>query len=173
VADVTAEPVRIVIVGTGNIARSHARAIASQAGAAASTPATIVAAMDVDQSQLGTFCGEFGIPGGHGDLATLLGQARPDLVHICTPPSTHHPIAPECLRGGASVLTEKPPTISLREFDELVAAEHSAAGGEGPPWFASVFQHRFGDGQRRLKKLAVSGALGRAPDRRLPHHVVP
>jgi predicted dehydrogenase len=59
------------------------------------------------------------------------------------------------------VLTEKPPTISLREFDELVAAERSAAGREGPPWFATVFQHRFGDGQRRLKKLAAGGALGR------------
>jgi predicted dehydrogenase len=155
------EPVRIAIVGTGNIARSHARAIVSQAEAAVPAPATIVAAMDVDQSQLGTFRAEFGIPGGYGDLATLLSQARPDLVHICTPPSTHHPIALECLRGGASVLTEKPPTISLREFDELVAVERSAAGGEGPPWFATVFQHRFGGGQRRLKKLAASGALGR------------
>ena len=157
----TAEPVRIAIVGTGTIARSHAQAIASQSGAAGAATATIVAAMDVDQSQLGTFCAEFHIPGGYGDLATLLSQARPDLVHICTPPSTHHPIALECLRGGASVLTEKPPTISLREFDELVAAEHSAAGGEGPPWFATVFQHRFGHDQRRLKKLAASGALGR------------
>ena len=152
----TAEPVRIAIVGTGNIARTHARAIASQAGAAeAAGPATIVAAMDVDQSRLGTFCAEFGIPGGYGDLAAMLSQARPDLVHICTPPSTHHPIALGCLRGGASVLTEKPPTISLREFDELAAAE------QDPPWFATVFQHRFGAGQRRLKKLAASGALGR------------
>lgn len=151
----TAEPARIAIVGTGNIARSHARAITSQAEAAAPAPATIVAAMDVDQSQLGTFCAEFHIPGRYGDLGTLLSQARPDLVHICTPPSTHHPIALECLRGGASVLTEKPPTISLREFDELAAAE------QRPPWFATVFQHRFGAGQRRLKKLAASGALGR------------
>jgi predicted dehydrogenase len=142
-------------VGTGNIARSHARAIASQAGTAAPAPATIVAAMDVDPSRLGTFCAEFRIPDGYGDLTTLLSQARPDLVHICTPPSTHHPIALECLRGGASVLVEKPPVISLREFDELAAAE------QGPPWFAAVFQHRFGAGQRRLKKLAASGALGR------------
>jgi predicted dehydrogenase len=154
---VAAEPVRIAIVGTGNIARSHARAIAGQAAGsgAGAAPATIVAAMDVDQSRLGTFRAEFGIPGGYGDLTTLLSQARPDLVHVCTPPSTHHPIALECLRGGASVLTEKPPTISLREFDELAAAE------QGPPWFATVFQHRFGAGQLRLKKLAASGALGR------------
>ena len=151
----TAEPVRIAVVGAGNIARSHARAILSRAEAAGPAPATIVAAMDVDQSQVETFRAEFQIPDGYGDLTTLLSQARPDLVHICTPPSTHHPIALECLRGGASVLVEKPPAISLREFDELAAAE------QGPPWFATVFQHRFGAGQRRLKKLAASGALGR------------
>ena len=52
---------------------------------------------------------------------------------------------------------EKPPAISLREFDELAAAEGAGQG----PWFATVFQHRFGSGQRRLKALASSGVLGR------------
>jgi predicted dehydrogenase len=146
-------PVRSAIVGAGNIARSHAKAIAASQGAA-----TLVGVMDVDQSQLGSFCAEFEIPAGCRDLTELLSQARPDLVHICTPPSTHHPIARACLHGGTSVLVEKPPTISLREFDELVAAE----GGEaGPPWFATVFQHRFGAGQRHLAALAASGVLGR------------
>jgi predicted dehydrogenase len=56
---VTAEPVRIAIVGTGTVARSHAQAIASSPGVAGAATATIVAAMDVDQSQLGTFCAEF------------------------------------------------------------------------------------------------------------------
>lgn len=152
-----AEPIRIAIVGTGNIARSHARAIAANGEAA-----SLVAAMDVDPSQLSPFCAEFQIPGGYGDLADLLSHARPDLVHICTPPSTHHPIARACLEKGTSVLVEKPPTISLREFDELVTAED---GGDpdhkGPPWFATVFQHRFGAAQRHLKALAASGALGR------------
>ena len=47
--------------------------------------------------------------------------------------------------------------ISLREFDELAAAER----GQGPPWFATVFQHRFGAAQRHLRELAANGALGR------------
>jgi predicted dehydrogenase len=148
-------PVRSAIVGTGNIARSHAKAIAASEGAA-----TLVAAMDVDQSQLGSFCAEFQIPASCRDLTTLLSQAQPDLVHICTPPSTHHPIARACLDSGTSVLVEKPPTISLREFDELVAAQ-DAEHHEGPPWFATVFQHRFGAAQRHLSELARSGALGR------------
>ncbi len=151
-----AEPIRIAIVGTGNIARVHARALAAPGQeAAAGQAATIVAAMDVDDSRLEEFRAEFGIPGGYRDLTGLLSRARPDLVHICTPPAAHHQTALACLRAGASVLVEKPPVLSLREFDELVAAEG------GPPWFATVFQHRFGSGQRRLKRLAESGVLGR------------
>jgi predicted dehydrogenase len=119
--------------------------------------AVIVAAMDVDESQLQSFCAEFGVADGCRNVADLLSRGRPDLVHVCTPPGTHHPVALACLRAGVSVLVEKPPAISLREFDELAAAE----GTGGPPWFATVFQHRFGSGQRRLKALAASGALGR------------
>ncbi len=150
---------RIAIVGTGNIARVHARALASLGSGkpenAGRPGATIVAAVDTDDRQLGPFCAQFGIPGAYGELDGMLSRARPDLVHICTPPAAHYPVALDCLRAGVSVLAEKPPALSLREFDELTAVEG------GPPWFATVFQHRFGSGQRRLKSLAASGVLGR------------
>ena len=189
-----AEPIRIAIVGTGNIASVHAKALlaarpglapgpgpagpgpsrpsgpgsarprpgsarpADPAAGESSVPAAvIVAAMDIDESRLSAFCEEIGIPGAYHDLHDLLSQARPDLVHVCTPPNTHYQTALGCLSAGVSVLAEKPPTISLREFDGLVAAE----GRDGPPWFATVFQHRFGSGQRRLKSLVADGVLGR------------
>jgi predicted dehydrogenase len=189
-----AEPIRIAIVGTGNIARIHATALGQVAGprqvaepgqapepgqAAMPGTASIVAAADVDVGRLGAFRDEFGIPATYRDLGDLLDAERPDLVHVCTPPSIHHEQALACLRSGASVLVEKPPTISLREFDELVAAEgHAVAEGhadaaegravaegrkDGPPWFATVFQHRFGSAQRHLKALAAAepAVLGR------------
>lgn len=53
--------------------------------------------------------------------------------------------------------------ISLREFDGLTAAQGLTPPGVATaPWFATVFQHRFGSGQRRLKTLQASGVLGRA-----------
>ncbi|HVT71370.1 MAG TPA: Gfo/Idh/MocA family oxidoreductase, partial [Trebonia sp.] len=168
-----AEPIRVAIVGTGNIARVHARALLAGAGAPAMTgpdavvPATLVGAMDVDESRLRSFCGEFGVAGGCLSLADLLSRQRPDLVHICTPPGAHRAVAVACLQAGVSVLVEKPPAISLREFDEIAAAEGTGTGDAGagdaggPPWFATVFQHRFGSGQLRLKALAASGVLGR------------
>jgi predicted dehydrogenase len=166
------EPIRIGIVGTGNIARVHAKALAAvSAGAAVSNgggdaaavpPAVLVGAMDIDDSRLGAFGQEYGVAGGYRQVADLLSGARPELVHVCTPPSTHYETALACLRAGTSVLVEKPPVISLRELDELAAAQGEAAGEAGaPPWLATVFQHRFGSGQRRLKSLAASGVLGR------------
>jgi predicted dehydrogenase len=141
-------------------ALGQATAPASPAGHADSAghAASIVAAADVDDGRIGAFRDEFGIPATYRDLGDLLGTERPDLVHVCTPPSIHRQQALACLRSGASVLVEKPPTISLREFDELVAAE---GANDGPPWFATVFQHRFGSAQRHLKALAAQGVLGR------------
>ena len=147
------EALRVAIAGTGNIARVHARALSEAAGPAAD----LVAVMDVDDRRLNSFGREFGIRETYRSLDDLLSHGRPDLVHVCTPPSAHYALALGCLRAGVSVLVEKPPTISLREFDELAAAD----GGDGRPWFATVFQHRFGSGQRRLKALARGGVLGR------------
>src|ERR1700733_2572962 len=166
-------PLRVAIAGTGNIARAHARALAAVTAGASAADATLVAVMDVDDSQLNSFGAEFGVRETYRHLTDLLSQGRPDLVHVCTPPATHYPVALGCLRAGVSVLVEKPPTISLREFDLLAAAQGGGTGttgtagapgaatGEGPPWFATVFQHRFGSGQRRLKALAADGVLGR------------
>ena len=159
-------PLRVAIVGTGNIARAHAKALSEAAGPAAD----LIAVMDVDDRQLNSFGREFGIRETYRSLDDLLSHGRPDLVHVCTPPSAHFGLALGCLRAGVSVLVEKPPTLSLREFDRLAAAQGGGTGtagapgaatGEGPPWFATVFQHRFGSGQRRLKALAADGVLGR------------
>lgn len=147
------EALRVAIAGTGNIARVHAKALGEASGPAVN----LVAVMDVDDGKLGPFGRDFGIRETYRDLDDLLGHGRPDLVHVCTPPSTHYELALGCLRAGVSVLVEKPPTISLREFDELAAAEGAGQG----PWFATVFQQRFGSGQRRLKALASGGVLGR------------
>jgi predicted dehydrogenase len=174
-------PIRVAIVGTGGIARVHAEALRPDPAATAPDPApgappaasaALVAAADVDADRLATFAREHGVSATYSRLDDLLRDARPDLVHICTPPFAHHQQALTCLRAGVSVLVEKPPVISLREFDELTAAERTAAepapgatpgpaAGRPGPWFASVFQHRFGAAPRRLKGLIADGTLGR------------
>ena len=146
-------PVSVAFAGTGAIAGIHAQALAAMPPGTAA----LVAATDADAPRLATFAQASTVPATYASLVRMLAGARPDLVHVCTPPSTHHAIALACLEAGASVLVEKPPTISLRQLDELTAAQGPDGG---PPWFATVFQHRFGGGQRRLAALAGQGRDG-------------
>jgi predicted dehydrogenase len=143
--------VRAAIVGTGNIAGHHIKALTALAD-----EAEVVAGVDVEADRLEAFCGENGIPGGYTSVEAMLAAERPDLVHICTPPSLHCEQALACLEAGASVLTEKPPTLSLAELDALEAAQ-----GDDGPWLATVFQHRFGSGAQRLRRLLAENVLGR------------
>lgn len=145
------DPIRIAVVGTGDVATTHAAALTAPGPVAVE----IVAAADTDRARLDAFRAEYRTPDGYQDIDELLERARPDLVYLCTPPGLHRDQALACLRAGVSVLAEKPPALSLRELDEIAAA------ASGPPWFATVFQHRFGEGQVRLKALADAGLLGR------------
>lgn len=143
-------PVSIAIAGTGGIARAHMAALRTL------EDATVVAVTDIDAARARAFRAEHEVPASYDTVTDLLTGARPDLVHVCTPPDSHASLALECLRAGASVLVEKPPTVSLAELDAVTQAQ-----GESGPWFATVFQHRFGSGARRLRQMISAGVLGR------------
>ncbi|HWC79974.1 MAG TPA: Gfo/Idh/MocA family oxidoreductase [Pseudonocardiaceae bacterium] len=145
-------PVRVAIVGTGGIAEnSHVPALQAQGDRV-----RLVAAVDVDTARLAAFQTRHRIPAGYSSVADLLAAGSPDLVAVCTPPALHVDQVVQCLRAGAWVLVEKPPCLSLAEFDRIQAAER--AGG---PYCGVVFQHRFGAAARYFGSLIASGALGR------------
>jgi predicted dehydrogenase len=143
--------ITVAILGTGSIARTHAEALGSLAN-----QVRVVAAADTDPGRLDEFCSRYRIAARHGSLAELLQAGPPDLVHLCTPPGGHAAQALCCLRAGSSVLVERPPALSLADLQQMAAAE-SPDG----PWLATVFQHRFGSGARRLRAMIDGGVLGR------------
>lgn len=148
------KPIRTAIVGAGNIARFHVEGLR-----ALGDGVDIVAAVDVDAAALAEFCTRYEIAGHYPDIDSMLDATRPDLVHVCTPPGRHVEQVLACLSAGVPVLVEKPPALSLRELDVLAEAEDTDdAGG---PWVATVSQHRFGSGVRRLCAAMADGALGR------------
>jgi predicted dehydrogenase len=55
------------------------------------------------------------------------------------------------------VWCEKPPCLSLAEYDAMAAAER-----EGGPYAAIVFQQRFGSGAQHLRQLITDGEFGPA-----------
>ncbi|WP_020671100.1 Gfo/Idh/MocA family protein [Amycolatopsis nigrescens] len=142
---------RVALVGTGGIAGHHLTAYRAHAD-----QVELVAAVDVDRARLAEFRAEAGgIPGYHA-VAEMLGEQRPDLVSICTPPSLHVEQVLAVLAGGAWAWCEKPPCRSLAEYDTITAAER-----DGGPYAAFVFQQRSGSGVAQLAKLLASGELGR------------
>ncbi|WP_327657303.1 Gfo/Idh/MocA family protein [Streptomyces sp. NBC_00483] len=148
----TASRLRVAVVGTGGIATgAHLSALRAH-----SDRVELVAAVDVDPGRLAAFqeaAGE-GVSG-YTDLAAMLGEVRPDLVLIGTPPWLHREQTIAALKAGAWVLCEKPLCLSLAEYDEIAAAEDAAPG------FASVFfQHRYGSGAVHARELIGSGAVG-------------
>jgi predicted dehydrogenase len=139
------------IVGTGAIAAAHAQALRQHG-----ERARLVAVADLDPKRARTFARAWDAPEVYPSLAAVLRHGEVDLVHLCTPPATHAPLALECLRAGTTVLVEKPPALSLAELDTLADAARDSGAH-----VATVFQHRFGPGAVRLRAMTAAGGLGR------------
>jgi predicted dehydrogenase len=143
--------VRVGIVGAGAIAHAHAEAVAREP-----ERAELVAVTDIDAGRAADFVERWG---GRvaADLDDMLATGDVDLVNLCSPPGLHTAQGEAALRAGASVFSEKPPALSLAEFDRLRAAEEASTG-----WFATVSQHRFGGRAQWLARRWREGALGAA-----------
>lgn len=148
----TTEPVRVALVGAGLIADLRHLPALRDVG-----PEVDVAALvEVDQDRLSQVAEQWDIPGRYTDLAPMLADVAPDLVIVCTPPSLHRDQVAAILSSGAWAWCEKPPALSLAEFDAMTAAER-----DGGPYAPIVFQQRFGSGARHALDLLSSGAVGR------------
>ncbi|WP_338895087.1 Gfo/Idh/MocA family oxidoreductase [Streptomyces sp. TG1A-60] len=141
----------MAIVGAGNIADGcHMPAVQAQNG-----EASVVAVVDVDRERAKAFAGQWDTPAVHDDLRQMLQEERPDLVIVCTPPVAHREAVVACLDAGAWMWCEKPPTLSVIEYDAVSAHER-----EGGPYASYVFQHRFGSAARALREQIRTGSLG-------------
>ncbi|GAA3908490.1 Gfo/Idh/MocA family protein [Microbacterium invictum] len=144
-------PLIAAIIGTGAIAHAHAQAIVDLA-----PRVRLAAVVDLDADRAQAFAQQFGADAVYSTAEALFAAERLDLVHVCTPPQTHVPLAIQALRAGVPALVEKPTALSLAEMDELVAVSRET----GVPAL-TVFQHRYGAAAQRLIRLVREGVLGR------------
>ena len=143
---------KVAIVGCGKIADSHASQIQRIPGC------EMVGACDREELMAKQICERFPIRASFTDLDDLISQARPDVVHVTTPPQSHFAIARHCLEQGCHVYVEKPFTLNTQEAQELIAiAEHTnlkiTAGHD------DQFRHV----ARRMRRLIQDGFLGGPP----------
>ena len=111
---VSTAPLRVGLIGFGKMGRHHLKAIA------ASGRATVVGVADPAASaeELKPL-----LPDGAvvvADAADLFAHARPDVVHIVTPPGSHAELALQAIAAGCHVYVEKPFTPTAAEATEVL-----------------------------------------------------
>jgi predicted dehydrogenase len=117
----------------------------------------VVAVCDIDEAKAQNVAAQFSIPRVSKDITELCRADDLDIVDICTPSYLHYGQTLEVLAAGKNVICEKPIAASLKEVDDLIAAE--AQSGK---WIMPIFQYRFGHGLQKLKFLIEAGIAGRA-----------
>lgn len=106
---------RVALIGCGKIADLHVLAIRRV------RDCEIVAVCDREPLMAEQLAERFRIPQCATDTATMLREAKPDVVHITTPPQGHYALARQCLEAGANVYVEKPFTVTAEEAESLIA----------------------------------------------------
>lgn len=141
-------PVRFAIIGTGNIAAFHARAISQ------TDNARLVAVHSRRESQGQEFAAKHDAEY-ISELEALLSRDDVDAVCLTTPSGTHADLGTLVAKSGKHVLCEKPLDTTPHKVDELVAACDSAGVKLG-----AIFQARFGRGAVALKSAMDGGRFG-------------
>ncbi|MGH8921756.1 MAG: Gfo/Idh/MocA family protein, partial [Actinomycetes bacterium] len=152
-------PVRVGVIGVGNIGAYHASYLAGGvAGAvlAAVSDADRGRAEEVAASAGGGPLGGTGTARVHADGASLIGDPTVDAVVVASPNDTHAELVLECLALGKPVLCEKPLGSTVKSC--LQVAESEAAGGRHLVQVG--FMRRYDRAHRRLKAAVASGRIG-------------
>lgn len=113
--------VRVAVVGSGFMARTHLEAYASVPGA---TPTTVVS-RDRDR---GDTLAETHSLRWTDSLDQILDDEAIDAVDLCVPTPLHVEMAESCLLAGKAVLVEKPLALDAEGAERLVAASAEADG---------------------------------------------
>ncbi|WP_428642790.1 Gfo/Idh/MocA family protein [Roseibium sp.] len=106
-------PVRILILGTGNMARTHVAAFQKIPGV------EVVAGVDRRTEILDAFCAELAIPHRFETLEDAIAWGAFDAVSNVTPDAVHHPTTLPLLRAGKHVLCEKPLATNASDAREM------------------------------------------------------
>jgi predicted dehydrogenase/nucleoside-diphosphate-sugar epimerase len=106
---------RAAVIGCGQIAWIHLSHITRF------QLAELVGICDFYRPQLEKTGRAFGVKNLYTNAAEMLAAARPDVVHIVTPPPTHADLAIQAMRAACHVLVEKPMALAVGEADRMIA----------------------------------------------------
>ena len=149
----TSSPLRAATIGSGKISEEHLKFLRGHRGA------TLAGVCDLSPALARWTAKQFGAGEAFTDYREMLARARPDVVHVLTPPHTHVAIISDCLAAGAHVITEKPVAPTHAEFSALwqLAADRGRT-------LIEDHNYRFNSPVQRMERRLRDGTLGDARD---------
>jgi predicted dehydrogenase len=141
--------IRIACVGTGYFSRFHYRAWKRI------SEVELVGVCNRNRDKAQDFAHEFAIPGVYGNLATMLEEARPDLLDIITPPETHLAAITEAAKRRIDVICQKPFCATAREAEQAIRI-----AAEAGITIAVHENFRFQPWHQAIRAFLAAGRLG-------------
>ena len=103
------------LLGTGLVAPFHAKSIVT------SKKCDLIAVADIDLERAQKFSREYQCAA-NTTLDELIENDRIDVINVLTPNHLHREAVIKIAEAKKSILVEKPPALSLKDIDEMVAA---------------------------------------------------
>ncbi|MGB3533510.1 MAG: Gfo/Idh/MocA family oxidoreductase [Microcoleaceae cyanobacterium] len=144
---------KVGVIGTGLISKEHLYYLSE------SDRTRIIGVCDLSKAAAHYATQRFGAETFYTNYHQMLNEAKPDVVHILTPPHTHKAIAMDCLKAGAHVICEKPVTPTYEEFKELWSFAKQC-----DRYLIENQNYRYNQPILELQKLVEDGTLGEVQD---------
>ncbi len=141
---------RVGVVGCGKIADGHVEEIGKMPEVA-----RVVGVCDIEPIMAEQIAMRYRLEYFTDDYEKLLGECRPDVVHITTPPASHLALATRALEAGAHVFVEKPLTLSHADSQKLVSCAEKAKRV-----LSIGYTYLFDPPALEMRELLQRGALG-------------
>lgn len=140
---------KAALIGAGQIARQHLACLTALPGVELAaicdrSPATAEAAAE-----------RYGIRAWFTDHKAMLEKARPDVVHITTPPTSHFLLGMDSLDAGAHVIVEKPATSTFGELETLAQRAQEASRH-----LVEDYNYVFNHAPQKILQCISSGQFG-------------
>jgi len=143
------KPVRIGLIGAGNIARQHLLAMARLADVEA------VGLTSRTRAKAEALAGEFAVPLVADSPRELVEQARPDALMVLVPPQTMAAMTHSCLDLGLPLFLEKPVGLSVAEAEDVARA----AAAQGARTMVGFNRRHYSVFRQGMEKIRERGRL--------------
>lgn len=140
---------RAALIGTGVISEQHLKYLSGD------PLVDLVGVCDLSPSMAKYAADRFGARKAYTDSAAMLREAKPDVVHVLTPPHTHFAIVTDALTQGAHVVCEKPIAPQRQQFLDL----WTLAQAKGLRLIED-HNYRFNQPILAIEKMLAAGDLG-------------